>query len=74
MAHSYSVSVCGCRLRAAAASSNFPLAMLLLIFGGGIMFSFYPVFWSMPTAVLSETAAAACFGLINAVGHVFSKV
>jgi MFS transporter, ACS family, tartrate transporter len=52
-----------------AASSNFPLAMLLLILGGGIMFSYYPVFWSMPTAVLSETAAAASFGLINAVGH-----
>jgi ACS family tartrate transporter-like MFS transporter len=51
------------------ASSNFPLAMLLLILGGGIMFSYYPVFWSMPTAVLSETAAAASFGLINAVGH-----
>jgi nitrate/nitrite transporter NarK len=43
--------------------------MLFLILGGGIMFSYYPVFWSMPTAVLSETAAAACFGLINAVGH-----
>ena len=52
-----------------AISSNFPLAMLFLILGGGIMFSYYPVFWSMPTAVLSETAAAACFGLINAVGH-----
>lgn len=52
-----------------AASSHFPLAMLLLILGGGIMFSYYPVFWSMPTGVLSETAAAASFGLINAVGH-----
>jgi sugar phosphate permease len=50
-------------------SSNFPFAMLLFILGGGIMFSYYPVFWSMPTTVLSETAAAACFGLINAVGH-----
>jgi MFS transporter, ACS family, tartrate transporter len=52
-----------------AVSSDFPLAMLLLILGGGIMFSYYPVFWSMPSAVLSETAAAASFGLINAVGH-----
>jgi len=52
-----------------AASSNFPLAMLLFVIGGGIMFSYYPIFWSMPTMVLSETAAAACFGLINALGH-----
>ena len=50
-------------------SHNFPLAMALLIFGGGLMFSYYPVFWSMPTMVLSESAAAACFGLINSIGH-----
>jgi nitrate/nitrite transporter NarK len=49
--------------------SNFSLAMVLFILGGGIMFSYYPIFWSMPTMVLSETAAAACFGLINAMGH-----
>lgn len=48
---------------------NFPLAMALFIFGGGLMFSYYPVFWSMPTMVLSQSAAAACFGLINAIGH-----
>jgi MFS transporter, ACS family, tartrate transporter len=51
------------------ALSNFPIAMALFIFGGGIMFAYYPVFWSMPTLVLSETAAAACFGLINSIGH-----
>src|SRR5690348_4933804 len=33
------------------------------------MFAYYPVFWSMPTLFLSESAAAACFGLINSVGH-----
>jgi nitrate/nitrite transporter NarK len=33
------------------------------------MFAYYPVFWSMPTMVLSETAAAASFGLMNAIGH-----
>ena len=48
---------------------NFPRAMALFIFGGGLMFSYYPVFWSMPTMVLSESAAAATFGLINAIGH-----
>jgi MFS transporter, ACS family, tartrate transporter len=43
--------------------------MALLIFGGGLMFSYYPIFWSMPTMVLSESAAAASFGLINSIGH-----
>jgi MFS transporter, ACS family, tartrate transporter len=44
-------------------------AMALLILGGGCMFAYYPAFWSMPTLFLSESAAAACFGLINSVGH-----
>lgn len=48
---------------------NFPVVIALLIVGGGGMFGYYPVFWSMPTLFLSESAAAACFGLINAVGH-----
>jgi len=48
---------------------NFPLAIALLIVGSGCMFAYYSVFWSMPTSFLSESAAAACFGLINSVGH-----
>jgi len=48
---------------------GFPMAMALLIVGGGCMFGYYPVFWSIPTLFLSESAAAACFGLINSVGH-----
>lgn len=48
---------------------NFPLGMAMLIVGGGCMFAYYPVFWSVPTEFLSESAAAACFGLINSVGH-----
>jgi MFS transporter, ACS family, tartrate transporter len=44
--------------------------MTLLVVGGGIFFAYYPVFWSMPTMVLSETTAAVCFGLINSLGHV----
>jgi MFS transporter, ACS family, tartrate transporter len=48
---------------------HFSIAMALLIFGGGLMFSYYPIFWSMPTMVLSESAAAASFGLINSIGH-----
>src|SRR5215469_2830615 len=48
--------------------SNFSISMALLVFGGGIFYSYYPVFWSIPTMVLSETAAAASFGLINSIG------
>ena len=52
-----------------AAGPNFSVAMALLVLGGGIFFFYYPVFWSMPIMVLRETAAAACFGMINSVGH-----
>ena len=51
------------------ASAYFPLAMTLLAMGGGFVFAYYPAFWSMPTMILSESAAAATFGLINSVGH-----
>src|SRR5215469_10132486 len=53
-----------------ALTNSFPFAMALLIVGGGCMFAYYPVFWSMPTMFLSESAAAACFGLINSIGHI----
>ena len=42
---------------------------MLLLVVGGCMVAYYPVFWSMPTLLLSESAAAASFGLINSVGH-----
>jgi MFS transporter, ACS family, tartrate transporter len=45
------------------------IAVVLIVVGGGCMFAYYPVFWSMPTLFLSESAAAACFGLINSIGH-----
>jgi len=51
-------------------ASNFSMALALLVLGGGIFFSYYPVFWSIPTMVLSETAAAVSFGLINSIGHI----
>ena len=50
-------------------TSSFPAAMTLLVLGGGCMFAYYPVYWSIPTLILTETAAAATFGLINSVGH-----
>jgi ACS family tartrate transporter-like MFS transporter len=51
------------------ASTHFRLAMTLFAMGGGFVFAYYPAFWSMPTMILSESAAAATFGLINSVGH-----
>ena len=47
--------------------SNFSISMALLVLGG-VFSSYYPVFWSLPTMILSETAAAASFGLINSIG------
>jgi ACS family tartrate transporter-like MFS transporter len=49
--------------------SDFSIAVALLVLGGGIFYSYYPVFWSIPTMVLSESAAAVSFGLINSIGH-----
>ena len=48
---------------------QFPFAMALFIVGGGFLYSCYPTLWSMPTLVLSESAAAASFALINSVGQ-----
>jgi nitrate/nitrite transporter NarK len=36
----------------------------------GISEAFLPVFWAMPTEILSESAAAAGVGLVNAMGSV----
>ena len=51
------------------ATHNLLLTIFLLVVGGGAMFAYYPVFWSMPTLVLTETAAAAGFGFINSIGQ-----
>jgi ACS family tartrate transporter-like MFS transporter len=51
------------------ASAHSLAAIILFVLGGTFVFAWYPVFCSMPTMILSESAAAATFGLINAVGH-----
>jgi ACS family tartrate transporter-like MFS transporter len=54
---------------AIAAGNNIPLAVLcfsLVSIGGH---SYLPSFWAMPTAFLTESAAAAAIGLINSVGN-----
>jgi ACS family tartrate transporter-like MFS transporter len=51
------------------ARRDFPLAISFLLLGSGFFYAFLPVFWSMPTMILSESAAAATFGLINSMGQ-----
>jgi MFS transporter, ACS family, tartrate transporter len=48
---------------------NSALAISCLLMGSGFLQAFYPLFWSMPTMILSESAAAATFGLINSIGQ-----
>ena len=51
------------------ARHDVPLAILFLLLGSGFFYAFLPVCWSMPTMMLSESAAAATFGLINSFGQ-----
>ena len=53
-----------------ASRHNFVLAISFLLLGSGLLQTFYPIFWSIPTSILSESAAAATFGLINSIGQV----
>lgn len=46
-----------------------PLAISFLLLGSGFLYAYYPTFWAIPTLILSESAAAATFGLINSVGQ-----
>jgi ACS family tartrate transporter-like MFS transporter len=48
---------------------NLALAISFLLLGSGLYYACYPVFWSIPTMILSESAAAATFGLINSIGQ-----
>ena len=45
------------------------LAIACLLLGSGFLYAYYPAFWSIPTMMLSEAAAAATFGLINSLGQ-----
>ena len=45
------------------------LAIAFLLLGSGVMYAYYPPFWTIPTTMLGEAAAAATFGLINSIGQ-----
>jgi ACS family tartrate transporter-like MFS transporter len=51
------------------ARHDVPLAILFLLLGSGFLYAFFPTFWAIPTMTLSESAAAATFGLINSIGQ-----
>jgi nitrate/nitrite transporter NarK len=51
------------------ARADASVTIALLLMGSGFFYAFYPAFWSMPTTILSASAAAATFGLINSVGQ-----
>jgi MFS transporter, ACS family, tartrate transporter len=49
---------------------QFAISMTLFTLGLALYYAFLPVMWTMPTLILCESAAAACFGLINSVGQI----
>jgi MFS transporter, ACS family, tartrate transporter len=51
------------------AQRHMPLGISFLLLGSGLLYAFYPAFWAMPTMILSESAAAATFGLITSVSQ-----
>jgi ACS family tartrate transporter-like MFS transporter len=65
-----SLVVAGAGFGAAAAAGNqlaLVIAAFCLVSAGG--HAFFPSFWAMPTAFLTEAAAAATIGLINSFGN-----
>jgi sugar phosphate permease len=48
---------------------NSSLAISFLLLGSGSFYACLPVFWGMPTMILSESAAAAAIGLINSIAQ-----
>jgi ACS family tartrate transporter-like MFS transporter len=62
--------LCGvCLLLTVLFGTNLIIAVSLFCLVGAGYFSFHPAFWAVPTAFLSESAAAASIGLINSLGN-----
>ena len=62
--------VCGIALALAVLyGTNLTMSVAMFVMAGGAFYGFQPVFWAVPTLFLSESAAAASIGLINAVGN-----
>ncbi len=66
----FSIFLCGVSLLLAVIyGSSLAMAVALFCLVGAGYYSFHPCFWAVPTAFLSESAAAASIGLINSVGN-----
>jgi MFS transporter, ACS family, tartrate transporter len=50
-------------------SSHLGVAFAFMVVAGACTTAFLPSFWPLPTEFLSESAAAAAIGLINAIGN-----
>jgi MFS family permease len=62
--------ITGAGLAASIAARWHPaVAMLSLTVATSCVWTFAPVFWTLPTAILTESGAAASIGLINSVGN-----
>ena len=65
-----SIFICGVSLLLAVIyGSALAISVALFCLVGAGYYSFHPCFWAVPTAFLSESAAAASIGLINSVGN-----
>jgi MFS transporter, ACS family, tartrate transporter len=51
-------------------SQHSALSIAALFLAAGTLYSFYPPFWALPTLILSDTAAAASFGLIVSISQI----
>jgi len=51
------------------ARQDVPLAITFLLLGSRFLYAYYLPFWAIPTMLLSESAAAATFGLIQSIGQ-----
>jgi len=49
--------------------SSLPLSILFFTLVGGAYYAFHPAFWTVPTELLSDSAAAASIGFINCLGN-----
>jgi len=64
------IFLCGVTLLLAVIfGSNLLMAITLFTVVGACYFAYHPCFWAVPSAFLSESAAAASIGLINSVGN-----
>ncbi len=64
------IFLCGVSLLLAVIyGSSLTIAVALFCLVGAGYYSFHPCFWAVPTAFLSESAAAASIGMINSVGN-----